>query len=353
MRVLPSRSRLAIALFMLLTTACAGGAESGDASGGTSTATEPADADTGAEPQELTTVRYADQVRTTQFAPIFVAQAKNMFEENGIEFDAITLEGRSALPAIAAGELDFIGHATHGAVLLRSENQPVKALVALQTPAINSLIVRTDLDVDELEDLKGLRVAVTGMGGTTHDMLSTILEDAGMDPDEDVTIVELGGDPAGYIAAFQRGDVDAAMTFQPAVSVLVNQMEIAKPLVSLGANEGPEILQDIATTLLVSDRFVEENPEATRAVAETIAQAQAFMRDPANFDEVMQILMEELNMEEEDLRPALEELIPHSNPEITHKMVDSAHEFLHRRGSLDDDVTIPYEEVVAPQAFQE
>lgn len=307
---------------------------------------------TQAEPDELVVVRYADQVRTTQFAPIFVAQAKDMFRENGIDFQSITLEGRAALPAIAADEVDMIGHATHGAVLLRSQDQPVKALAALQTPAINSLIVNSELDVNDVTDLQGLRIAVTGFGGTTHDMLSIILEDAGMDPDEDVIIVELGGDPAGYIAAFQRGDVDAAMTFQPAVSVLVNQMGIAKSLVNLGANEGPALLQHIATTLLVADRFIESNPDATRAVAETIAQAQEYMRDPANFEEVLQILVDELNMEEEDMRIALEELIPNSSPEITREMVEAAHEFLHRRGSLDSSIQIDYEDVVAPQAFQ-
>jgi len=79
-----------------------------------------------------------------------------------------------------------------------------------------SLVARDGTDIASIADLKGHKIA-TPFASTSHYSLVAALTDAGLTTD-DVTLVDL--QPADILAAWTRGDIDAAYVWDPTLSQL-------------------------------------------------------------------------------------------------------------------------------------
>jgi taurine transport system substrate-binding protein len=79
-----------------------------------------------------------------------------------------------------------------------------------------SLVVRSSLKVTKVGGLKGLKIA-TPFASTSHFSLLAALKLAGL-KETDVTLVDL--EPTDILAAWQRGDIDAAYVWSPTLDQL-------------------------------------------------------------------------------------------------------------------------------------
>ena len=97
-----------------------------------------------------------------------------------------------------------------------------------------ALVVRNKANVNSIKELKGKKIATTVIS-TSHYSLLSALKLEGLS-DQDVKIVDLK--PADIIAAWQRGDIDAAYTWQPNLSKLLvdgKKLISSKDLATKGA----------------------------------------------------------------------------------------------------------------------
>jgi len=85
--------------------------------------------------------------------------------------------------------------------------------------AAYGLIARPDLHLDvhrpfpdTLRQLKGLRIGVAARGAAQELVVRTLLKEAGLDPNTDVTWLAVGS-PATALAAFTSGQVDVVMSY--------------------------------------------------------------------------------------------------------------------------------------------
>ncbi|HTW18153.1 MAG TPA: ABC transporter substrate-binding protein [Nocardioides sp.] len=108
----------------------------------------------------------------------------------------------------------------------RSASEPVVRDVDIATIWIHdvigdaeSLIVK-DAGVTDLAQLKGATIA-TPFSSTAHYSLLQALAEAGLDPAEDVTVINL--DPEKMPAAWQGGEIDAAWVWDPVQSQLLEE----------------------------------------------------------------------------------------------------------------------------------
>lgn len=162
-----------------------------------------------------------------------------------------------------------------------------------------ALVVRGDSGISSIADLVGKKVA-TPLGSTTQYSLVAALEAEGVDPSE-VSILDMK--PPDALAAWQRGDIDAAYIWHPTLQQMID--DGGEVLVTSGDLAQQGILT--ADVAIVSKAYGENNPEI---VAEWLRQehraAELIKSDP---DQAAEIIADEFGISPDDISGQLSELI--------------------------------------------
>lgn len=175
--------------------------------------------------------------------------------------------GASINTAFVAKSIDIaaIGSSPVARGLSQPLNLPYKVAFILDVAGDNEALVASNASgVTDLAGLRGKKIA-TSFASTAHYSLLAALKQAGLSP-SDVTLVDL--EPQDILAAWKRGDIDAAYTWLPTLDelrktgkTLIASKQLAtagKPTLDLG---------------VVSDEFIAAHPDAVTAWRAAEAQA--------------------------------------------------------------------------------
>jgi taurine transport system substrate-binding protein len=185
------------------------------------------------------------------------------------KFDA----GAEVITAVASGDVQIAYLGSSPFTVAASRNVPIETiLVASNLGSSEALVVRNGTGINSPKDLIGKKIA-TPFSSTSHYSLLAALKHWHIDPHQ-VTIVNLN--PPAISAAWQRGDIDAAYTWDPALGVakatgkvLITSGDLAK----LGA--------PTFDVWLVRKDFAKKHPDIVKAFAKvTLDDYQAFNQDP-------------------------------------------------------------------------
>ncbi|MGX1305415.1 NitT/TauT family transport system substrate-binding protein [Amorphus suaedae] len=247
-----------------------------------------------AEAKDDTTVTIATPGAALHFYPFYVAEQSGLFKDEGITIDWVDVgSGSRQIAAVAGGSADFAVVGMQAAITAHQNGADLVAVASLfngypiqlvlSNDAMKKTGITPDMTIDEKVDrLKGVSIAVTGIGSTTDVLLRSWLQARGKNPEAAITIQPLGS-PPGIFAAFEQGAVDGFMLGAP----FPQQAEAAglgKTVVDPLKGGIPE-LEGVPYTALITRRaFVEEKPELTQKMVTAIAKAIA--RQAAHPDEV-------------------------------------------------------------------
>jgi NitT/TauT family transport system substrate-binding protein len=289
------------------------------------------------------TVKIALPVASLESMPIYVAQEKGFFKKHGVEADVITSRGGGeAMKAYIAGEVQIVATGFPELGLMRSRGVDVELFFAQTSRVPFGLVVRKDVGVKSVADLKGKVVAVTSPGSLTANLARYFVKQAGLDPDKDVSLVSVGGG-GELLGALKSKRADAAMLFEPFVTIaLQNGSDM---LVDV-----PEKLDAFSSSpLSTSKAFTEKSPKQARAVFDALVDAQNFIHsDKAG---AMAIAKKQFpNANDKVLQPAYDRLAKYYS-----KDGRFGREHVDRTQKISVDLKImpkayKYEEVVAPFA---
>ncbi|NQE48787.1 aliphatic sulfonate ABC transporter substrate-binding protein [Herbaspirillum rubrisubalbicans] len=127
------------------------------------------------------------------------------------------------------------------------------------SPAAQAIVVRADSPLRATSDLKGRKIAVTKAAGV-HYLLIATLEKAGLKW-SDIDVAYLS--PADGRAAFERGSVDAWVTWDPFLAGVQRQSQVR----ILADGRG---VADYQRYYLASASFAQARPEVLRVVFEEL-----------------------------------------------------------------------------------
>lgn len=211
--------------------------------------------------------------------PFFIAIEKGYFKEQGLQVKDIRCgNSTEALNALLADKVDIIAPISFSAIIAAEIKSPgdVKLFMAggESDKTIGSyLLVRKDSPITSIEQLKGKKIG-TYTGATQLLYLKLFLKKVGLDPEKDVTIIQVG--PALQAQALDAGQFDALFTIEP-YSTIALEKGIAKVLI-----ENPRVKYIVSPffsgSAAVSSLFLEENPEALKKVYKAVAKAIDFIR---------------------------------------------------------------------------
>ena len=143
--------------------------------------------------------------------PYVIAEEKGFFKAEGLNVLLIIMQNQIVVNGVLSRHVDyggtfsnFVGAAMSGA--------PVKIVMSVMDGADHFLV--TSPNIKRVEDLKGKTFGISSFGGTPHGEAVAILRKYGMNPEKDVTFLQIGGSSARYMA-LDGGSINAAMLVPP------------------------------------------------------------------------------------------------------------------------------------------
>jgi NitT/TauT family transport system substrate-binding protein len=219
MTILPAgRFRFAMGAVLALLIACAPNearTRTPENAAGPSSAPPPVAAAT-ATPRDAVRVSYSS-VDASQI-PVWVAQDAGFFEAQGLDVELVFIEsGSKALQTLLAGEapLGAIGAAAVIAAVAGGAELSIVASLADRYPY--KLLAAPS--IQRPADLRGRRLGVSRFGSSSDMATRAALKLAGLNPDGDAQLLQIGGD-VQRTAALQAGAIDAAVLNPPATTVV-------------------------------------------------------------------------------------------------------------------------------------
>ena len=209
----------------------------------------------------------------TSAEPAKVAQADNTFaRDSGATVDWRKFDsGASVLRALASGDVQIGNIGSSPLAVAATQQLPIEAfLLASQLGNSEALVVKKG--ISDPQQLIGKRIAVPFIS-TTHYSLLAALKHWGIKPSQ-VQLVNL--QPPAIIAAWQRGDIDGAYVWAPAVNELEKTGHVLTDSSQVGAWGSPTL-----DVWVVRKDFAQQHPEVVTAFARSAIDAQqAYLANP-------------------------------------------------------------------------
>lgn len=235
------------------------------------------------------TLRAQPHLYTPYFYDRFAPEGKNfeivLFDsssdiKNAVVSDSVDL-GVTGAPSVIAGLAD---------------DQDVKIIAS---SADGGTRIVGSPEITNPQDLAGKTIGYP-MGASQEILLKLTLEDLGIDPNQDVTLVNL---PFSEMAnAYTSGQIDAMSSAEigPSVAMEAGAVDIVSPY------DTP--VGEVNIVLAATGDFVAEDPDLAQAVVDTHIQASEYMA--ANPDEWAAGLVEEFGMDPAVVDRAIENVTP-------------------------------------------
>jgi NitT/TauT family transport system substrate-binding protein len=200
-------------------------------------------------------------------APIFTAVERGYFKEEGLDVSLVKCEWSNYKDVLALGGFDVTHH------LVMYFLKPIEQGVDVKfTGGIHRGCLRLQAaakgNLRSVQDLRGKKIGVPGMGTPPFIFANRVLGANGIDPKKDVTWLVF---PAGELGlALDKGEVDAVATSEPIGSMLVAQGKVRN--IADQATDMP-YSQEYCCAVLVNGKFLAKNPKASAAATRALLKA--------------------------------------------------------------------------------
>lgn len=236
----------------------------------------------------LESIVIAYPTTSSQFAPLWFARDTGLYEKYGLDGKLVFIQGGSVLlQAMLAGQAQAAqnGIAETMTAVLRGGDVRILGVTSKIFPY--SLIVAKG--IKSVKELAGGKIAVNRLGDVSAIASRVALRNLGLNPDKDITMLQVGGSPQ-RLAALQSGAVQgAALDFMSGLRL---------------SKQGYTVLAQVSLNYpylgpVVSAKFLRENP----AVAEAFIKAfvESIARFKRNREEGIKALARYMKSNETDI----------------------------------------------------
>lgn len=213
-------------------------------------------------------IRSAVPGASLNYLPIYSADAKGFFRDEGLENETISIGGPGAIAALMSGDVDFSGAGGSG---LRAavKGAPLKAILYQTEKPTWYLVAHPS--IAQVSDLKGKRAGVQLIGDTEDKFMTMFIERNGLSA-KDLTRTSVGTSPSDKILALKTGAVSVVI-LDPGGAV-VAEREGLRRLAFLG-DVFPVPFQGYVTT----ERKLAEHSAQVKRWLRAMVRSLLFVRD--------------------------------------------------------------------------
>ena len=221
-----------------------------------------------ASSQELLRVPYG-VTTSLQHLPILVGKDSGLFAKYSLNVEPVHIRGGALITTmIMSGTVQFSGAGAESVVSARVEGGDVVLIGCPADTDVVYFVARPEIKT--AAQLKGKSSAVTRLGSTTHYYLRSALRSIGLDPEKDMTILQLGG--GGEIVAAMRGGrvAAAALPFRNTYNLIQTGwpllVDLSTPNFIYPSSCVATSRSFIKTSPGIVERFLKAYIEATRLI---------------------------------------------------------------------------------------
>jgi NitT/TauT family transport system substrate-binding protein len=224
--------------------------------------------------------------------PFVIAEEKGFFKSEGLSAVSVVMQNQVVVNGVVARQVDYGGTFSNfvGAAL---SGLPVRIVMAVMEGSDHYLV--TSPNIKKVEDLKGKKFGISSFGGTPHSEAVMILRKFGMNPEKDVTFLQIGGSSSRY-TALDSGVIDAAMLVPP-----FNKLAAKR-----GFNEilsFNEIMNIPLGGLTVHTQRIKEKPDEIVKMIKAMLKGVNYIRN--NQAEILSIMASKWGIKEADVREGI------------------------------------------------
>ena len=204
-----------------------------------------------------------------------MGKRQGIFRRNGIDLEVVYVNSGSLLnQALIAGTFDVAFSQGSEAMVAKLRGADMR-IVAVVANRFNHVYLAAP-SITSFKQLKGKKVAVSRFGSGSHFQTNLALKEGGIDPEKDVTVLQIGNSGA-RITAILSGVVDGTI--------------MAADFVPKAKREGFNVLADLADTkieypflsLNLMGIYIDKNMRLVKALIRSMSESiRALQTDPVN-----------------------------------------------------------------------
>ena len=236
-----------------------------------------------ADAPALRKVKMTIPVVAHSMTPVYLAQSKGFFKEEGLEVDITSTGGGGPdIRALIAGDVEFSFTTGDNVILAQQEGKKLLMVAS----GLNKLFINWAINKDtanakgitestplpeRLKALKGLTVGFTNPGALTAHLAGFVTRKAGYTPQQDVNMIAIGAGPT-WLAALENRKVDAALTAPPVPETAVTR-GFAIPFLSYTEYDKLGIPEFLMENLIARPETVAKDAELVRKMVRALVKA--------------------------------------------------------------------------------
>jgi NitT/TauT family transport system substrate-binding protein len=179
-------------------------------------------------------IRLAYPAVAPGLAPSWVTADAGIWGKYGLDVETILVSGGArSVPALISNSVQFLMGSDTGVTTARLQGLPVVRLGVTTNTLGSSLL--TQPNIQSVRDLKGKTLGISRGRDASYIRLAKLLRDHGLNPNQDVKFLPIGGGEGGRLSALKAGVIQGTMLFPP--------------LDLIASNEGLKVVEkfDVAT----------------------------------------------------------------------------------------------------------
>jgi NitT/TauT family transport system substrate-binding protein len=213
-------------------------------------------------------------------AHAFIPKDSGLYEKYGLDVELIFFQGGTqGLQALLAGGIQFTISSGSETIAARVAGSDVTIIAGYMNTLPYSIVAAKG--INRLEELKGMKAAISRFGTTSDLAVRYAFELKGMTPGKDITLVQLG-DQTTRFAALTSGTVQATV-ISPPFDLTAKKMgyQVLADMADLGL---PYQQEAVVTT----ERLLTERPDTARKFLKAfIAGIHLWMTDQKKTEEIL------------------------------------------------------------------
>jgi NitT/TauT family transport system substrate-binding protein len=214
-------------------------------------------------------------------APFFIAREKGFYDEEGVKFEEVRIDGNQLHQLLTTGQIDVANTLLASIILPLANGLDIKIPLGIHTGCIK-VLADPDSAIRTVADLKGKRIGVSGLAATPTIITQRYLAEIGVNVGPQGGEVEWVIFPAAELPlAMERKQVDAIAINDP-LAWIVEQAGKGRVIINTTTDDylkdeiccvveassrvfknHPEALTRFVRAMQKATRYVEENPEET------------------------------------------------------------------------------------------
>src|SRR5499427_4949653 len=171
---------------------------------------------------------------------MYIAKDRGLFAKYGLVTETIYIPGGSTnIQVLISGNLDLSQLSGAPGVAANLEGADIVYFAGLLDKLNYQLVTRAE--IKSVEQLKGKKFGVSRFGSSADFGLRAVLKRLGVDPSKDVSVLQIGDEPA-RIAAIKSGNIDGTVANAPfgmeaerlKLNVIADSVKMAIPFLNTG-----------------------------------------------------------------------------------------------------------------------